>query len=107
MVESNPVRTNFSVFNTGPINTDLKGLTSLQILDKIVSFAGSIGLRVILDHHRSEAGQSAEANGLWYTSAFSDSAWINDCAALTNRYLNNTTVIGMDLQNDPHHATRA
>ncbi len=105
MVESDPVPTNFSVFNAGPINTDLKGLTALQILDKIVSFAGSIGLRVILDNHRSEAGQSAEANGLWYTSAFPESAWTNDWVALTNRYLNNTTVIGMDLRNEPHNAT--
>jgi len=105
MVETNPKPTNFSVFNTGPINTDLQGLTALQILDKIVSFAGSIGLRVILDHHRSEAGSSAEGNGLWFTSTFSDSAWINDWVALTNRYLNNTTVIGMDLHNEPHNAT--
>jgi len=106
MVESNPVPTNFTLSAGGvPANTDLKGLTSLQILDKIIGVAGTVGLRVILDHHRSEAGASAEANGLWYTSAFSDTAWINDWVALTNRYLNNTTVIGMDLHNEPHNAT--
>src|SRR5215831_3151392 len=59
VVESNPVPTNLSFNNSGPINTDLQGLTSLQVLDKIVSFAGSIGLRVVLDNHRSEAGNSA------------------------------------------------
>src|SRR5215472_8886044 len=48
MVESNPVPTNISFNNSGPINTDLQGLTSLQILDKIVAAAGTIGLRVIL-----------------------------------------------------------
>jgi endoglucanase len=105
MVESNPVPTNISFNNGSPINTDLQGLTSLQILDKIVAFAGSIGLRVILDNHRSEAGNSAEANGLWFTSAFPESAWINDWVALSNRYLNNTTVIGMDLRNEPHNST--
>ncbi len=105
MVESNPVPTNLSFNNNGPINTDLQGLTSLQILDKIVAAAGTIGLRVILDNHRSEAGNSAEASGLWYTSAFPESAWINDWVTLTNRYLNNTTVIGMDLRNEPHNAT--
>lgn len=105
MVESNPVPTNLSFNNNGPINTDLQGLTSLQILDKIIAAAGAIGLRVILDNHRSEAGNSAEANGLWYTSAFPESAWINDWTTLTNRYLNNTTVIGMDLRNEPHNAT--
>src|SRR5262245_29422245 len=34
MVESNPVPTNISTNNGSPINTDLQGLTSLQILDK-------------------------------------------------------------------------
>jgi len=105
MVESNPVPTNLSFNNSGPINTDLQGLTSLQILDKIVAAAGAIGLRVILDNHRSEAGNSAEGSGLWYTSSFPESAWINDWVMLTNRYLNNTTVIGMDLRNEPHNAT--
>ena len=63
---------NISYHNgSGPINTDLHGLNSLQILDKIVTYAGQIGLRIILDNHRSEAGNSAEANGLWYTDAVS------------------------------------
>ncbi|HEY6351602.1 MAG TPA: cellulase family glycosylhydrolase, partial [Candidatus Angelobacter sp.] len=79
MVEANPKPVNISFSNaTGPINTDLKGLTSLEILDKIIDFAGAIGLRVILDNHRSEAGTSAEANGLWYTNEFPEQAWIRD-----------------------------
>jgi endoglucanase len=105
MVISNPVPTNISFNNGSPINTDLQGLTSLQILDKIVTAAGTIGLRVILDNHRSEAGNSAEASGLWYTAAFPETAWINNWVALSNRYLNNTTVIGVDLRNEPHNAT--
>jgi endoglucanase len=106
MVESPVVPGNISYYNgTGPINTDLQGLNSLQILDKIVSYAGQIGLHVILDNHRSEAGNSAEANGLWYTSQYPESAWINDWVVLTRRYLNNSTVIGMDLRNEPHNDT--
>jgi endoglucanase len=105
-VESPIVPSNISFTNSsGPINTDLQGLNSLQILDKVIAYAGSIGLRVILDNHRSEAGNSAEQSGLWYTSAYPESAWINDWKTLTNRYLNNTTVIGMDLRNEPHAAT--
>ncbi|MET0430092.1 MAG: cellulase family glycosylhydrolase, partial [Microvirga sp.] len=37
-------------------NADLAGLTGLQIMDKIVAYAGEIGLKIILDHHRSAAG---------------------------------------------------
>ncbi len=102
MVESPSVPSSIS-YNNG-MNADLVGLNSLQILDRIVSYAGTLGLKVILDNHRSEAGDSAESNGLWYTSSYSESAWIGDWTALANRYLNNPTVIGFDLRNEPHNA---
>ncbi len=105
MVETPSVPSNISFNNsTGPINSDLQGLNGLQILDKIVTYAGSLNLKVILDNHRSEAGDSAESNGLWFTSSYPESAWINDWTNLATRYLNNTTVIGVDLRNEPHNA---
>jgi len=102
MIETGPVPTNIDYTNGK--NSDLRGLTAVQIMDKIVAHAGSIGLRVILDNHRSDAGNSAQGNGLWYTSAYPESAWINDWVGLASRYLNNTTVIGVDLRNEPHNA---
>ena len=102
MVETPIVPQNLSFYNTGPINTDLEGLNSLQILDKIIAYAGQEGLKVILDDHRSEAGESAEQNGLWYTSAYPSSAWVNDWATLAKRYAGNPTVVGFDLRNEPH-----
>ena len=103
MVEQSPVPQNLSFYNnTGPINTDLKGLTALQILDKIITYAGQDGLKVILDNHRSEAGESAEQNGLWYTSAYTNQNWINDWVTLAKRYAGNPTVVGFDLRNEPH-----
>ena len=103
MVETPSVPSSISYSNG--INADLNGLNSLQILDKIVTYAGTLGLKIILDNHRSEAGDSAESNGLWYTSSYSEAAWIGDWTALANRYLNNPTVIGFDLRNEPHNAT--
>jgi endoglucanase len=105
MVES-PIVPSFINYTgpSGPINTDLKGLNSLEIMDAIIDYASTIGLRVILDHHRSEAGNGAEANGLWYTGAYPETAWISDWQALATRYLNNSTVIGVDLHNEPHNA---
>ena len=110
MVESNPVPSNYtSNANGQPANTALVGQTALADLDTIVAYAGSIGLRVILDNHRSEAGNSNEANGLWYTSAYPQSSWIADWQTLATRYSaskftfnGNPTVIGMDLRNEPH-----
>jgi endoglucanase len=105
MVETPGTNLNVSYSNSsGPINTDLQGLNSLQVLDKIVSYAGTLGLRIILDNHRSEAGNSAEANGLWYTGSYPESSWINDWKSLAQRYNNNPTVIGFDLRNEPHNA---
>ena len=110
MVESNPVPTNFTSFANGAAaNTALVGQTALADLDTIVAYAGSIGLRVILDNHRSEAGASNEASGLWYTSTYPQANWIADWQALATRYSaskftfnGNPTVIGMDLRNEPH-----
>ena len=109
MVENPIVPTNLAFTGSaGNINTDLRGLNALQVMDKIITTAGAIGLRVILDNHRSEAGNSAEQNGLWFTSTFPESAWINDWVTMTNRYSSfrdpsgNPIVIGMDLRNEPH-----
>ncbi len=88
----------------GPINQDLRGLNSLQIMDRIIEYAGQIGLKVILDDHRSEAGDGAQASGLWYTEQYPEQAWIGDWVALATRYKGNSTVIGMDLRNEPHGA---
>ncbi|MET7483427.1 cellulase family glycosylhydrolase [Streptomyces sp. NPDC005538] len=80
-------------------NTDLQGLNSLQIMDKIVSYAGQDGLKVILDRHRPDASaQSA----LWYTASVPESTWIANLRSLATRYAGQSTVIGIDLHNEPH-----
>ncbi len=80
-------------------NPDLAGLTGLQILDKIIGYAGQIGLKVVLDRHRPDSsGQSA----LWYTDAYPESRWISDWTMLARHYAGDSTVIGADLHNEPH-----
>jgi endoglucanase len=110
MVEMNPVPTNYTTNAGGkPVNAALQGQTALQDLDTIVAYAGSIGLRVILDNHRSEAGNSNEASGLWYTGTYGQASWLADWQNMATRYSDakftfngNPTVIGMDLRNEPH-----
>lgn len=86
-------------------NADLQGLSAIQILDKIVAYAGEIGLRIMLDHHRSNAGNGPNDNGLWYTSQYSETAWINTWTMLAARYANNPTIVAADLNNEPHNGT--
>jgi endoglucanase len=80
-------------------NPDLVGKTPLQILDLVVDYAGSKGMRIILDRHRpSAAGQTP----LWYTASVSEASMIADWQMLASRYAGNPTVIGADLFNEPH-----
>ncbi len=82
------------------MNLPLQGLSSIQLMDEIIRYGGSIGLRFILDRHRPDSGaQSA----LWYTSAYSEARWISDWKMLASRYAGNTAVVGVDLHNEPHH----
>ena len=80
-------------------NAELQGLTGIQIMDKIIAYAGQLGMRVILDRHRPDAGSQST---LWYTSAYPENRWINDWKMLAQRYKGNPTVIGADLHNEPH-----
>jgi endoglucanase len=83
------------------LNPDLANLNSLEVTDKIIAGASERGLRVILDNHRSTAGDGPESNGLWYTSGYPESRWIEDWKMLAARYNGNITVIGVDLRNEP------
>ena len=82
------------------INTDLAGLTALQIMDKIIDYAGSQGIWVFLDCHRLTAGNgtdSAIASGTLSTIT----AWWQTMAT---RYGGNPTVCGADIYNEPYTA---
>ena len=86
-------------------NPDLVGLTPLQIMDKIIEYAGEIGMKVILDHHRSSFGAGTSENGLWYDSTHTEAQWIDDWQMLAERYADDPTVIGADLHNEPYSGT--
>jgi endoglucanase len=103
-----------------------KNLHSRDVLALVINYAGSIGLHVIIDNHRSEAGNSTEANGLWYivsnSNNYPESNWLNDWVhvidwvhgiqqtqgstdTITVNYLASDgypIVIGYDLRNEPH-----
>ncbi len=86
-------------------NPDLQGLTAMQIMDKIVAYAGEIGLKIILDHHRNDSGPGPSSNGLWYDAQHPESQWISDWQMLAARYADDPTVIGADLHNEPYNGT--
>jgi endoglucanase len=93
---------------SGPTNRDVLGADSLTIMDDVIQSLGAVGIRVLLDNHRSDGGNSAQENGLWYTSAYSEKNLIDDWVTIVKRYSSykdpagNPIVIGADLRNEPH-----
>lgn len=84
------------------LNPDLQGLDGLQVMDKIVAYAGQIGMKIILDDHRASAGSGPNADGLWYDQNYSAATWLSDWKMLAQHYAGNPTIIGADLSNEPH-----
>ncbi|WP_434381407.1 glycoside hydrolase family 5 protein [Melittangium boletus] len=83
------------------LNPELRGLTSLQVLDRIVAAAKARGLRIVLDRHRPDISSQSE---LWYRTnrVSEEAAWIEDWKRLVRRYKGEPTVVGVDLHNEPH-----
>jgi endoglucanase len=79
----------------------LRGLTGIELLDRVVDGARRRGLRVILDRHRLNADEMSE---LWYSDRLPETRWIQDWIMLAQHYRDNSAVIGADLTNEPHGA---
>ncbi len=81
------------------LNPDLKGLQGLALMDRIIQGARKVGLKVVLDRHDPTADLRPP---LWYTGQIPQTRWINDWVMLAQHYRGNDTVIGADLDNEPH-----
>ncbi|MBS0561034.1 MAG: tandem-95 repeat protein [Proteobacteria bacterium] len=101
------------------LNPDLQGLTSIQVLQKIVAYAGQVGLKIIFDHHNNEASGGAQGNGLWYdlggasngtdgdgnVGTVTQATFQNNWVSFAKLWAGNSTVIGFDLANEPAAGT--
>lgn len=100
MVESNPlVKSNLLA-----ANPSLVGLHALDIFDRVIDALAREGLVVILDNHLSKAAwccSDSDGNGLWYSSNYPETAWLNDWEILANRYRGTPAVVGVELRNEP------
>lgn len=81
------------------LNSDLRGLNSLAILDKIVAELDGRGMHVLIDHHRPDCAAISE---LWYTDDYSEKQWIEDLVFIAERYKAYPHFMGIDLKNEPH-----
>ncbi len=80
-------------------NPDLEGLNTLQILDASIAYCKKIGLKVMLDMHRTT---NSYQTGLWYGNSFTAEDFEASWKWLAEHYKNDDTVIAMDLFNEPY-----
>jgi len=57
---------------------------------------------VILDVHSADANNSGHVYPMWYSSAISTADFYAGWEWVANRYKNDDTIIGFDLENEPH-----
>lgn len=80
-------------------NPALEGKTSLQILDASIAYCKQIGLKVMLDMHRVVNTQMLNT---WYADGYPTSDFEANWQWLVSHYINDDTVIAVDLFNEPH-----
>jgi endoglucanase len=84
-------------------NPRLQGRRALDVLDAVIRELGRNGLMVVLDNHRSRADwccDEAHGDGLWYTRAYPESAWLADWKRMAARYRHAPNVVAAELRNE-------
>ncbi len=87
------------------VNGVWEAKSPIECMDEVIKYAGSIGLKVILDNHCIVSGEFA-TQPLWYTSSVSQQQWIDQWVVIATRYASETydpyhAVIACDLFNEP------
>ena len=86
------------------LNADLVGLGYLQVIDKVLDFAATIGLRVLIDSH-SSAGSLPNNAGRWAVGPVSDADFARQWLYMANRWRDKPALVGYELINEPQRCT--
>jgi len=83
------------------INTELTNVkTPLELMDALIDWCQANDLKIVLDNHTRKP-DSHTSEKLWYTANYSEKQWIEDWVFLANRYKDKSSVVMMDLNNEP------
>lgn len=85
------------------LNPEFVGKTAIEVMDLILDYCESLGLYVVLDHHRREAGQGADGSPV--SGSYTQTSWINSWSVMATRYKDHPAVVGADVHNEPHDLT--
>eukprot|EP00931_Biecheleriopsis_adriatica_P093597 TRINITY_DN67323_c0_g1_i1.p1 TRINITY_DN67323_c0_g1~~TRINITY_DN67323_c0_g1_i1.p1 ORF type:complete len:439 (-),score=70.99 TRINITY_DN67323_c0_g1_i1:83-1399(-) len=86
-------------------NPQLRGLSALEVMDKVVQCLGREHIAVILNNHTTygEWCGGPDRNGLWFdpgSKVYTAAQWEEDWAFLAARYERCPQVVGFDLRNE-------
>ncbi len=82
-------------------NSELQGLTPLQVMDEVIAEAGRHDLMVILDNH--SLANDGYMYDLWYDQGgYAEQDWIDNWRLIAARYRDTGNVVAFDLKNEPH-----
>lgn len=103
------------------LNPTMAGVSCFQVHDQIITYCGTIGLRVVIDSHNNEGANNLnyganQPNGLWYdkggasdgtdqggnTGTVTDANFFAMWQAIATRYKNSSAILGYDLRNEPN-----
>lgn len=85
------------------LNPEFVGKSAVEVMDLILDYCETLGLYVVLDHHRREAGQGADGSPV--SGSYTQANWIARWTFMANRYKDHPAVVGADVHNEPHDLT--
>ncbi len=98
-LEKNPIVVDYAI----KANPQFRGKHAMEVLDAVIDALAKAQIMVILDNHVSRADwccKDDDGNGLWYSNAYPESAWLADWMTIVRRYRKQPWVVGVDLRNE-------
>jgi endoglucanase len=86
------------------LNPDLVGLGYLEVIDRVLDFTATIGLRVLIDSHSSD-GTVPNNGGRWAIEPVSDADFLRQWQYLANRWKDKPALVGYEPINEPQKCT--
>ncbi|MCB2411817.1 cellulase family glycosylhydrolase [Demequina sp. TTPB684] len=84
------------------LNEELVGKTTLEVFDAFLGAAKDRGLKVILDVHSAKADNAGHIAPMWFAGDITAEDFYAGWEWVAERYSSDDTIIGFDLQNEPH-----
>lgn len=84
------------------VNPKLKEKTSLEIFDQFLNVSKACGIKVLVDVHHPDQNNEGHHYWGWKKDEISLDDFYDTWEWFAKRYKNDDTIIGFDLQNEPH-----